>query len=61
MEESRKKKRDLRKKVNVWKKANPDWRTGEAMETAKGQLTYLIFRAILSIRQDTKEADMKCV
>ena len=49
MEESRKKKRDLRKKVNAWKKANPDWRTGEAMETAKGKLTPRTWQGYTSV------------
>ena len=35
MEESQRKKQELRKNVNAWKKVNPDWRNSDAMETAK--------------------------
>jgi hypothetical protein len=38
MEEAQKKKQELREKVDSWKKANPNWRVSEAMETAKSKI-----------------------
>lgn len=35
MEESQRKKKELRDKVENWKKAHPDWASSEAMDTAK--------------------------
>jgi len=38
MEEAQRSKQELRASVNAWKKENPGWRTGEAMETAKSKI-----------------------
>jgi len=49
MEESQKKKQDLRKQVNAWKKANPDWRSSEAMEIAKSKVSQRTWEGYVSV------------
>jgi len=49
MEESQKKKQALRKKVNAWKKAHPDWRNSEAMETAKSKINTRTWEGYVSV------------
>ena len=49
MEEAQRKKQELRASVNAWKKEHPDWRIGEAMETAKGKLNARTWQGYTSV------------